>query len=175
MNKTIAFDYTFNYFGGDMYNGRIVTGASVTLAIRCYKDGAEVKFFDQIEPYVEIYGISSIFHRKEFLCSVFEVSFNRKNIFKINRNPYIDSLFKLVYGYDKIKYDIVGYSFDVAEGLLKNIVPTNGLPKEFQDTLVCEPISITEDAFRTFISSHLEDFDISDNEKAQCPSISFID
>lgn len=42
--KTIAYEYLFNYFGGDVFNGRIITGASIQLAIRAYKDGKEVKF-----------------------------------------------------------------------------------------------------------------------------------
>lgn len=89
----------------------------------------------------------------------------------------MDNLFKLICGYDKIKYDIVGYSFDVMIGLIKDTDPlfAKTLPTEWQNTPNCELVEITENVFKEFILSHIDDFDISDNKKAQCPSVSFID
>lgn len=172
--KTVAYDYTFNYFGGDKYNGKIVTGASITLAIRCYKDDIEVKF-DEAEPHIEFLNAGK--KVRKWLNSVFDISIDRKDVFKISRNLYVDNLFKLMCGYDIIKYDIVGYSLNVAVGLLNDTNPSlaQKLPKEFQDLPVCEPVEVTEGVFREFISSHIDDFDISDNKKAQCLSVSFID
>lgn len=171
--KTVAYDYLFNYFGGDTYNGRIVTAASITLAIRCYKDGVEVKFDDNCEPEITIAQSKS----KKYLCGIFDVSIDRENIFKISRNLNEDNLFKFICGYDKIEYDIVDYSLDVAVGLTKDTLPllAKKLPQEFQDLPVCEPVEITENVFREFISSHIGDFDISDNKTAQCAGVRFID
>lgn len=180
--KTVAYDYTFNYFGGDTYDGKIVTGASITLAIRCYKEGTEVKFNENEEQSVNLVTIDPISNGfvpkdERWLNDVFDISFDRKEIFKIHRNIYIDNLFKLHYGYDKISYDIVGYSFDVAVGLLKDTDPSfaKDLPEGFQDAPVCEPVEVDESVFREFISSRIDDFDITDNKNAQCPSVSFLD
>lgn len=172
--KTVAYSYTFNYFGGDKYNGKIVAGASITLAIRCYKDGIEVKF-DEVEPHIEFLNAGK--KVKKWLNSVFDVSIDRKDVFKISRNLYADNLFKLMCGYDKIEYDIVGYSLDVAVGLLNDTNPmlAKELPKEFQDLPVCEPVDVAESVFKDFISSRIDDFDISDNKIAQCVSVSFIE
>lgn len=180
MNKAVAYDYTFNYFGGDTYNGRTVAGANITLAIRCYKDGAEVKFDSaKGEPSISYSAAGKhIKERKEWLFSVFDVSIDRKAAaFKITRDLYKDNLFKLICGYDKIEYDIVGYSLDVVVGLLNDTNPSlaQKLPKEFQDLPACEPVEVTESVFREFISSHIDDFDISDNKRAQNMSVSFVD
>ena len=181
--KIIAYDYMFNYFGGDTYDGKIVTGASITLAIRCYQEGTEVKFDEDNEQSVNLVKYDP--KRKEtvptddkkYLNEVFDVSFDRKDIFKIRRNLYIDNLFRLICGYDRIEYNVIGYSFDVAVGLLKDTDPSlaKDLPAEFQDLPVCEPVEVDESVFREFISSRIDDFDISDNKIAQCPSVRFLD
>lgn len=170
--KTVAYDYTFNYFGGDKYNGKIVTGASITLAIRCYKDDIEVKF-DKVEPHIQDFATK----RKAYLCDLFDVSFDRKDLFTVRRNNIYIDVFKRICGYDRIEYDIVGYSLDVAVGLLNDTNPilAKKLPEEFQDLPVCEPVEVAENVFKDFISSRIDDFDISDNKKAQCLSVSFID
>ena len=170
--KTVAYDYTFNYFGGDMYNGRLVTGASITLAIRCYKDGVEMKF-DKIEPHIQDF----VKKRKAYLCDLFDVYFDRKDLFTIRRNKIYIDVFKRICGYDRIEYDIVGYSLDVAVGLVNDTDPllAKKLPEEFQDLPVCEPVVVAENVFKNFISSRIDDFDISDNKVAQCVSVCFID
>lgn len=39
--KTIVYEYSFNYFGDDKFESKVVTGASVQVAIRPYKIGSE--------------------------------------------------------------------------------------------------------------------------------------
>lgn len=64
--KTIAYDYLFNYFGKDMFKDKIITGASIQLAIKAYKNGEEVKFKDKEEPKAN----------NHFYCDNFKVSFD---------------------------------------------------------------------------------------------------
>lgn len=45
--KTIAYDYLFNYFGKDVFNGKVITGACVQLAIKVYKNEKEIKFIEE--------------------------------------------------------------------------------------------------------------------------------
>lgn len=164
--KTIAYEYLFNYFGGDKFENKIVTGASIQLAIRPYKNGNEVKFEDGKE----------LSFKDFFLFQVFDVSFDKENVFNINRNIFIDNLFRIAYGFDKIKAEITGYSLDVATGLIKDVMPESAdkLPTELQSLPVSESLKVSEDVFKNFILNHLNDFDISDNQKAQCPSVGFI-
>lgn len=49
-NKRIVYNYLFNYFGGDKWNGSIVGGASIDLEFHIYKDGKEVLFGEDEEP-----------------------------------------------------------------------------------------------------------------------------
>lgn len=164
--KTIAYEYLFNYFGGDKLENKTVTGASIQLAIRPYKNGNEVKFENGEEPSVKDF----------FLFQVFDVSFDKENVFNINRNIFIDNLFRIAYGFDEIKTEIIGYSLDIAIGLTKDVMPelADKLPTEFQSLPVSESLKVSEDVFKNFILNHLNDFDISDNQKAQCPSVGFI-
>lgn len=167
--KTIAYDYAFNYFGGDKYNGVIVQGASITLAIRCYKNGQEVKFDESLQTLPCVAAQNTDI--KHGLCEVFDVSIDRNSLFRVSRNLIIDNLFRQKYGYDKIEYDVVEYSLDVFKGPVKDTFPELGdiLPEDMQDSPVCQSVKVSEDVFRQFISSHIEDFDIPDNKKAQCP------
>lgn len=164
--KTIVYDYLFNYFGGEKFEDRIVTGASVQVAIRPYKNGEEVKFENEKE----------LSANGKYLNSVFDVSFDRKNIFNIKRNLYVDNLFRLVYDFDEIKYEVMGFSIDTAVGLTKDVMPELAakLPEEFKGMPVSESTQVSEKVFRDFILNHLDDFDISDNKKAQCPSVAFV-
>lgn len=172
--KTIVYSYLFNYFGKEKYNGRAVTGAGVDLAVKCYRRDEEVKFDDE-EPSVLV-SIDGT-EQKEYLCSVFDVLFDRKNAFKVVKNPNIDNLFRLSFGYDKIEFKVMGYFLDIVIGPTKDVQPQLAklLPKEFWDLPVSESVEVSRGVFTAFLLSHTKDFDISDNKKAQCPSVSFID
>ena len=78
--KTIAYEYLFNYFGGDVFNGRIITGASIQLAIRAYKDGKEVKFKE--EPNKDGY----------YYNENFKVSFDKDKLFIVKKDIKVNNL-----------------------------------------------------------------------------------
>lgn len=158
--KTIAYDYLFNYFGGDTYRGKIITGACLQLAIKAYKDGKEIKFVKEPK-YNDIYW-----------CDNFRVSFDREKVFVVKKNLKVDNLFRLVYGFDKIEAEVIGFTLDFLSSLSES--EKKDLPKELQDFPCSEPMEVTEEAFKHFIMSHKDDFDISDNINAQVPSVSFI-
>lgn len=160
--KTIAYSYLFNYFGGDKFKGEIVMGASIEIAIRVYQNDDEVKFENGVELSVE----------GRYLFNCFDVSIDRDNVFKIEKNLYVDNMFRLIHNFDRIEADVIGYSLDVLVGQVKDSMPD--IPKEFENLPVSESRKVTEEEFRTFILDHIDDFDISDNKKAQCPSVSFI-
>lgn len=164
MLKTISYSYLFNYFGGDTYKDKVISGASILIAIRAYKDNKEVKFKDEIEPTT---------HGKYF-NSVFDVCFDREKLFVIQRNLQVDNLFRLVFGFDEIKAEVIGYELNYIMGTSKECYPDLHLPKEFENLPVSTSMEVSEEEFRTFISNHIDDFDISDNKHAQCPSYAFI-
>lgn len=160
--KTVAYDYLFNYFGNATYNGRHITGASISIAIRVYKDGKEVKFEDSKEPTTN----------GRYLCDIFDVSFDRDKLFVIERNLYVDNLFRLVFDFEKIEVEIVGFYLDYLIGSGKDYVPD--LPDEIANLPMSEPMEVSEEDFKKFLSDNINDFDIPDNKHAQCPSVSFI-
>ncbi len=155
--KTIVYDYLFNYFGKQKFKGEIITGGSINIAIRVYMNSKEVKFEKDVE--LSTHGNS--------LFDVFDVSVDRETVFKIKRNLYVDNLFRLVYGFDKIEADVIGYSLDVYEGLAKDLLSVD-LPKDFENFPVSKPIEVSKDVFTQFILNNIDDFDIPDNHKAQC-------
>lgn len=159
--KTLVFDYLFNYFGCGKFKGNVITGACVRLAIRAYRNGQEVKFTE--EPCID---------NRAYYCEIYDVAFDREKLFTVTKNLYIDNLFRIVYGFDKIEAQVVGYSLDKLTGRSADFI--NNCPKELADFPVSEEIIVSEDEFRKFLSDHLDDFDISDNKKAQIPSVSFM-
>src|SRR5574344_1854122 len=88
---TIVYDYLFNYFGEDKFNEKIITGAAIELAINVYDNNDnEIKFTSEPVIITE-YG-------KKYLCEVYDVSIDRKKLFIINKNLYIDNIFRIVFG-----------------------------------------------------------------------------
>lgn len=162
--KTIVYDYHFNYFGKDTYNNKIITGADISLIIQAWKDGQKVGFSDEKEPTAN----------GRFLFEIFKVKFDRKKLFGVEKNLQMDNLFRLVFDFDRIDYEIAGYFLDYFDGAAKECFPDLKLPKEFENIPVSTPIEVDEKDFRNFLSRHIDDFDISDNKNAQCCSFCFI-
>lgn len=169
VSKTIVYDYLFNYFGGEKFKGKVICGACVQIAIRAYKNGEEVKFAE--EPCAN----------NRFFNEIYNVSFDRNNLFIIQKNLQIDNLYRLIYGWDKIEAEIVGYTLEflcgVAEDEFKKILMEKEfkeLPEEFKSLPCTESMEVTAEEFNGFLIKHIEDFDISDNINAQVPSVSYI-
>lgn len=169
MNRTnrISYDYLFNYFGKGTYEGKPVTGASIALNIRPYKDGKEVLFKDGDEPKLQ----------DCYLCDIYKVSFNRKTEFVVKENVDVKLMYLLAFEWDRIEYEITDYSLDVHIGTLKDRFgdDTENLPDGFLDTPISKPVTVTEEEFREFLSVNEDDFDIPDNRSAQIPSVRFYD
>lgn len=158
--KVIAYDYLFNYFGGDSFNGKVIRGACVELAIHAYKNNEEIRF--ESEPRA----------KNRFYNEIFNIFFDTTEIFLIRKNIFIDNLFRIIYGWDSIEAEVVGYSLDYYCSLSES--ERNNLPDEVKELPCSTPMEVTEKEFKDFLTSHLNDFDISDNKPAQVPSIRFI-
>lgn len=165
--KSCYYDYTFNYFGEGRFKGNLIGGACVQIAIRVYKDGHEIKFTE--EP-------SAIREDDIILVSLSElvsVSFDRENLYKINNNPDVAFVFCKEYGYDMIKFEVVGYTLDKYTELTEE--ERKELPEELLHLPCLEPIEVSKEEFEAFLREHIDDFDISDNINAQVPSFGFIE
>lgn len=158
--KIITYDYLFNYFGKDTFKGKIITGACVQLAIRVYKDGKEVKFTE--EPKYE----------NTYLCEIYKVSFARKNLFTVHKNLRVDNLFRVIFGWEKIESEVVGYTLNYLEEMPDEIM--EDMPEQFKNIPCSSPMEVSEKDFRNFLIKHIEGFDISDNINAQISSVSYI-
>lgn len=144
-NMRVCYDYLFNYFGDDEWNGKVVGGASVNLNIRPYKNEEEVLFEDGDE----------ITTKGMFLSDVFRVHFDRENQFLIERVDSVDVLFRVMFSWEQIKAFPTEYYLYVRDGV------------------ELDPVAVTEEEFRAFLSDHVDDFDILDNKNAQVPSVGF--
>lgn len=158
--KTIVYDYLFNYFGGDKFKDKIIVGACMQVAIKVFKDRNEVKFMN--EPCCDHICLSD----------VFEVSFDRKDLFVIHKNAAVSEFLCSYFNWDSIEAKCVGYTLDYVVPTPENL--RSLLPDSFDNIFTAESMEVTEQEFRKFLSSHLDDFDITDNINAQVPSVSFI-
>lgn len=151
-DKTIAYVYLFNYFGGDKYGGKTVVGVSVDLAVRCYKGDSEIKFAEGDEPEADDIALQDVFGMYPDAISGI----------RIEADPDFMLPFFKKYGWNGIEYDITGYFFD----LIKD-------PADPDDT-IADTVEVDEATFMDFAKSHFEDLDISDNYPAQVPGIKYI-
>lgn len=158
--KNIVYTYLFNYFGKDKYNDKVITGACVDLAIKVYKKGKQVQLNKEIKC------------KNTYLCDVFKVSFDRDKGFIVTKNLKADNLFRLVYEFDKIEYEVVGYALDYLSSMPEDI--KESLPDELKDFPCSESMEVTKEVFKQFLAEHKNDFNISDNKNAQVPAVSFI-
>lgn len=159
--KAISYDYLYNYFGREQYAGKVVTGAYISIAFRPHKNGSEVKFLNE-EPKVEIEIPSRISDKpcKEtyYLCNLVSVSFDRDTLYKLDVNEPLKLQFLKIMGWDDITLDIV------ERGLV------------YEETPSCSaPMPVNEEDWNNFLKGHLDDFDIKDNVKAQCPSFGWLE
>lgn len=163
--KVIAYDYLFNYFGGDKFKDKIIFGASVSIAIHVYKNGKEVKFTEDFT----IEGPCKNF----FLNNIIKVSFDREKQFVVKENIYAKQAIQEIKGWDKFETEVIGFSLDF-------LVPPTEETKKLEEMLGIGPMpsrevmQVTEEEFREFLKSHADDFDISDNRDAQVPSYMLI-
>lgn len=159
--KTIAYTYLFNYFGGDTYEGKIIMGANVELAIRVYEKGKEVKFTEEPKKII-----------KWYFSDIYTVSFDRANQFKVEKNLYADNTFRILHNWDKIDFEVVSFSLDYLIDFTEE--QKKNLPDFITEMPVSSPMTVTEEVFREFLRTHVDDFDISDNKNAQVPAYFFV-
>lgn len=159
--KIIAYDYLFNYFGKDSFKEKIISGASIQIAFRVYKNGNEVKFTE--EPMAG----------ESYLCDILCVSFDKDALYLIKKDTVIEKLFCTMYGWDKIEIGIIGFSLDYYTKIPDDLRDT--LPDCIKNLPCSTNMEVSEEEFKKFLKGHLADFDISDNVSAQVPSVSFVE
>lgn len=158
--KSIAYDYLFYFSKEILFNGKTILGAGIQLAIRAYKDGKEVKFWNEPR-YKDIHYEAN-----------YDVVFNRENLFVIEKNLIVDNLFRIVMEWDKIEAEVHGYFLDYLSCLPEEI--ERDIPEDLKGFSCIEPMFISEEEFRIFLIENWNDFGIPNNIRAQVPSDSFI-
>lgn len=93
-----------------------------------------------------------------YLTDMISVSFERKNLYKIDVNESIMKLICEHFGWDTIKVEAVGFELDYSESEWMSV-----------------PWYCGKEVFVKFITEHLDEFDITDNVHAQCPGYSWLD
>lgn len=155
--KTFLACYMFNYFGRDTVGDKVIDGAFIDVAFRPYKNGKLVQFYSEEETCAYFTTPSRIIDggRKEkvYLADLVNVSYDHDNYYKVTRN---DELIKMVcdyFGWDRIDIEVEDVSLSYME---------------------CEYMSSIyecgKEIFEKFLQSHSDDFDITDNQNAQCPA-----
>lgn len=160
--KILCYDYYYNLFGCDVvrYAGKVIDGASVSIAFRPLKDGELVKFTSEPEVVVECESrLCDEPVKMEFwLSDMVDVQFDERDLVKLVLDEDIKQLFLQEFGWDDIQICIVGYGFTylVSEG-------------------ESDVLSVSESQWRDFVKQHLESFGRADNLHAQCCSYSWMD
>lgn len=160
MMKRIVCNYMFNYFGGEQFEGKRITEAGITLAVKVYKNSKEVLFENGVEPKAG----------NRYIPDIYEVSLNRNGQLIIEKNQFVEKMFQDVFGWDKIESNVTGYFINTA-------CESNGweekLPAEFQNTPSNEPVVLTKQVFDSFLTHNTKDLGMPDDKRAQTSYIKF--
>lgn len=130
----IVFGYWFVWDGLSTYKGNKVDGAGVDVAVHVYKDGSEVLLDDEPLPYTDIY-----------FSDIFDVSYHPEKGVLLEKNANIAELFQILWGYDDIRAEIVGYHLDshrpLPEEMIRDYIPAE---YRYETSSQCEEVEADE-------------------------------
>lgn len=156
---TIEYKYLFTYQGEGTFQKDVVKGAAITIAIKTYRYGNVMPI--GLEP----------MYNGHFLNEIFEVSINKFSQFTIEKNKFMERIFKDVFKFDVAECEIVGYSIEV----LKEIKDTDKV--SLYGAVVMpkmESIRVSEEELRNFISDNIDGFLLKENKKAKVENATLI-
>lgn len=159
-NRVLCYEYLYNYFGGDKFDNKVIDGAAVDISFRPYINGELVSVTEELTAVVkEPSKISDKPRISQFwLFNIVDVQFDRESLIKMEMNEDIKRLFLEQYGWDDIVIQIESYNLSYKES-----------------PYVSVPFDVKKEDWESFLRNHLDDFDISDNVHAQCPSYSLVE
>lgn len=160
--RVLCYDYLYNYFGGAVMDGRVINGASVSVSFSPLVNNEVVKF--TCEPNIVVKTESRLSEmpvtREFWLSDIADISFDKDMLVKITIDEEMERLFLETYGWDTIQTQIESYELSYWENARHHSAI---------------PFSVSKTVWESFIREHLDDFDISDNQHAQCPSYGWVD
>lgn len=144
--KAINYEYVFNYFGDEMFRKHKVTGASIDVEFRGYKDGKEVSLLmgdGEMEMTKGSITLSNLVH----------VRFDRSKLYVIEPVEELMQKVKEELDLDEIRAEASAFSLNVEVGYAHST-----------------SMQVQKSAFFQFIWKDVDGFDISDNKSAQVTS-----
>lgn len=152
IQQTLVYNYSLNCYVPDEKNNRTFTSAYIKLTITPYKNGKEIKLRE--EPIC----------KDEYLSSVIKVSFDKKEMFRIEKVRKYCELFCNTFGWDEIEYKTIGYSLEYINGARTKVVYGIVMPYEMEDNYLT--MDISEIDFKKIINSNINAFDNYENTDA---------
>jgi hypothetical protein len=146
--KSISYLYSYNYFGKDKYNGKIINGSGLDILFKIYKGTT----FVNVTKDKSYHGF--------YICDVLKVSFDKKHLHILNRDSIMYIYFCDYFKADKIDFEIVGYNLSYVEN---------------ENDFMSYEMEVSEYDYKCFLMNHLDDFDIPDNRSAQVLAYSIVD
>lgn len=160
--KTYLACYMFLYFGGDIFDGKVIDGAGIDVAFRPYKNGMLVQFHSEAETCFEVVNPSRIIEcgRKEtiYFSDLVQVSYSRRNCYKLVVDEELTKMMCDHFGWDRIDIQVESFSLSYKES-------------EYMSSV----FECSRDVFEDFLKAHPDDFDITDNKNAQCPAYGWVE
>jgi len=149
---TIGYKYLFTYQGDVKFKEHTVKGVCITLALKLYKYGRIIPI--SLEP----------MYNGHFLNEIFNVSINKFCIISIEKNKFMERIFKNMMGFEDAAYEIIEYSIEILkEKNIEEEIETQGA----QTLPAIETHTINEDEFNCFIAQDMENFLLKENKKAK--------
>ena len=146
--KLFIYDYIFELYEKDEYKGKTIRDARIVIAIKPYKETSEVKL--KKEPFIKE-------NPDVRLSDIVKVSLNDDRLPVLEKNLEIEQIFKDIYGWDCVEFEVIGYALGY-EGTLTAKEYRN-TPEELRDLTVVDVMKASKLEFEAVARGRLMGFD----------------
>lgn len=146
--QSIVYEIFFNYYGQQTFKGKKVSGGFVKIAIHGYKSGKEINLTE--DQMVDRFCVRDIF----------DVTFDQKKLITIAKDIPLFDLFKIEYGIDDIKAEVIGYGFEIKEDCSSDIPKEilDKMPMAFRIIPCSDSVNVSKEEFAEFLQSDIQSF-----------------
>ena len=154
---TLAYKYIFVCQGDVFYKGHRLKAVGLTLALKLYRYGNILPI--PLEP----------MYNGHFLNELFDVSINKFDLYKVEKNRFMEKIFKGIFKFDDSNFEEIEFT---AEILTDETVVNNSETVPVQKV---KSIRIPKQNLETILKENMSFFLLQENKKAEVEKVSFVE
>jgi len=153
---TLAYKYILMCQGDVAYDGHQLKAVGITLAVKLYRYGNIIPV--KLEPV----------YKGHLLNEIFDVSVNKFESYKIEKNKFMERIFRDIFKFDESRFEEIDYT---AEFLVDETVNNES---QTIPTQKVESVKISKDEFVSLLKNNMDSFLLKENKRATVEKVSLI-